>query len=85
MLIVKIGWDKMEMWTYFMGIPLWAVPKLFMCISGKSINIMKYVELKAVDYRMTLNEQFEYSPEELKELFLMRQQLEDEVGIKRQS
>lgn len=84
-LIVKVGWDKMEMWTYFMGIPLWAVPTFFMCISGKSINIMKYAKLKAVDYRMTLNEQFEYSPEELKELFLMRQQLEDEVGIKRQS
>lgn len=46
---------------------------------------MKYAELKAADYRTMLNEQFEYSPEELNELILMRQQLEKEVGIKRQS
>ncbi len=81
-LIAKVGWDKMEMWTYFMGIPLWIVPNIYMMICGKNINLIEYIKLKADDYRLILNEQFAYSPEELQELILMKTQLEKELGFK---
>ena len=41
-LILKVGWDKMEMWTYLIGLPILLFSNLFFAIKGHSTNLSQY-------------------------------------------
>ena len=74
-LILKVGWDKMEMWTYLIGIPVFVLPNLYIAIKGHSINPNSFVEKICNRYKMKLYEKFDFSETELDELEQMKKQL----------
>lgn len=74
-LILKVGWDKMEMWTYLIGIPVFVLPNLYIAIKGHSINPNSFVEKICNRYKMKLYEKFDFSETELEELEQMKKQL----------
>lgn len=81
-LISRLGWDKMEPWTYLIGAVFIFVPNVYMMIYGKSLNLKKYIEIKRRNYYNSLCKQFAYSQTELDELYSIKKQLEQELGIK---
>ncbi len=75
-LILKVGWDKMEMWTYLIGLPILLFSNLFFAIKGHSINLSHYIEKKCENYQRHLYDKFDFSDNELKELQKMKEQIE---------
>lgn len=75
-MILKIGWDTMEMWTYLIGLPLFLFPNLFFAIKGRSINPTSYIERVCHNYQMQLYEKYDFSDNELDELKKMKEQIE---------
>lgn len=75
-LIVKLGWDRMEMWTYFIGLPCCILPNLYMTIKGKSFKIDDFIEILCQEYEISLYEKFDFSESELEELEKMREQIQ---------
>lgn len=73
-LILKVGWDKMEMWTYLIGIPCFVLPNLYIAIKGHSINPNYFVEKMCNRYKMKLYDKFDFSETELVELEQMKKQ-----------
>lgn len=82
-LIIKIGWDKMEMWTYIIGLPAFILPNLFFMIAGKRISLSGYISTKESSYKHAIYEDYDFSEEELIELYTMRSGLEKELNIQR--
>lgn len=75
-LILKVGWDKMEMWTYLIGLPILLFSNLFFAIKGHSINLSHYIERICGSYQMQLYDKFDFSDNELEELLKMKGQIE---------
>lgn len=75
-MILKIGWDTMEMWTYLIGLPLFLFSNLFFAIKGRSINLTSYIERVCHNYQMQLYEKYDFSDNELDELKKMKEQIE---------
>lgn len=75
-MILKIGWDKMEMWTYLIGLLLFLFPNLFFAIKGRSINLISYIERICHNYQMQLYAKYDFSDNELDELKKMKEQIE---------
>lgn len=75
-LIIKVGWNKMEMWTYLIGLPLFFIPNLFFAIKGKALNISSFIEIMCKRYENSLNEKYDFSQGELSELENMKKQIE---------
>ena len=75
-LIIKIGWETMEMWTYIVGVLCFLIPNLYMAIKGHSLNLNNFIEQCCQDYKVTLFKRFDFSESELKELESIREQLE---------
>ena len=75
-MILKIGWDTMEMWTYLIGLPLFLFPNLFFAIKGRSINLISYIERICHNYQMQLYAKYDFSDNELDELKKMKEQIE---------
>lgn len=75
-LILKVGWDKMEMWTYLIGLPILLFSNLFFAIKGHSINLSHYIEKKCENYQRHLYDKFDFSDNEMKELQKMKEQIE---------
>lgn len=75
-LILKVGWNKMEMWTYLIGLPILLFSNLFFAIKGHSINLSHYIEKKCENYQRHLYDKFDFSDNELKELQKMKEQIE---------
>lgn len=75
-LILNVGWDKMEMWTYLIGLPILIFSNLFFAIKGHSINLNHYIEKKCENYQRHLYDKFDFSDNELKELQKMKEQIE---------
>lgn len=73
-LILKVGWNKMEMWTYLVGIPCFLLPNLYIAIKGHSINPNSFVEKMCNRYKMKLYDRFDFSETELEELEQMKKQ-----------
>lgn len=75
-LIFKLGWDRMEMWTYIIGLPCWFLPNLYMAIKGKSLNIIDFIEILCLKYEISLYGKFDFSESELEELEMMKEQIQ---------
>ena len=75
-MILKIGWDTMEMWTYLIGLPLLLFSNLFFAIKGRSINLTSCIERECHNYQMQLYEKYDFSDNELDELKKMKEQIE---------
>ena len=73
---MKVGWDKMEMWTYLIGLPILLFSNLFFAIKGHSINLSKKKKKKCENYQRHLYDKFDFSDNELKELQKMKEQIE---------
>ena len=75
-LIIKLGWNKMEMWTYILGLPSILISRLYMSIKGKDFSIDSYIENICSRYQQNLYESFDYFPSELKELIERKKELD---------
>lgn len=76
-LIIKLGWNKMEMWTYILGLPSILISRLYMSIKGKDFSIDSYIENICSRYQQNLYESFYYFPSELKELIERKKELDN--------
>ena len=76
-LIIKLGWNKMEMWTYILGLPSILISRLYMSIKGKDFSIDSYIENICSRYQQNLYESFDYFPSELKELIERKKELDN--------
>lgn len=76
-LIFKLGWDKMEMWTYILGLPSILLHRLFISIKGKDFSINPYIENLCSRYEQSLYESFDYYPSQLNELIERKKELDD--------
>lgn len=77
LLVIKIGWDTMEMWTYIIGSIFFIFPNLYIAIKGHSINPNRFIDGLCERFRMKLNEKFDFSESELRELKEMKKQIEN--------
>ena len=75
-LILKVGWNTMEMWTYMIGLPVFLFSNLFFAIKGHSIKLNHYIERICDNYQMQLYDKFDFSDNELEELMKMKEQIE---------
>lgn len=75
-LILKVGWTKMEMWTYLIGLPIFLFSNLYFAIKGRSINLSHYIERICDNYQRELYDKFDFSDVELEELMKMKGQIE---------
>ena len=76
-LIVKIGWNTMEMWTYLIGLPALVFSYLFVAIKGHKWNPNGFIEKACDRYKLHLYEKYDFSEKELDELEKMKEQLEN--------
>lgn len=74
-IVVKIGWNTMEMWTYIVGLLIFIISYLYPAIKGRSFNPNSFVENLCDRYRMQINTKFDFSEKELEELEKMKEQL----------
>ena len=76
-LILKLGWDKMEKWTYVIGLPLLLFSNISFAIYGESINVFKFIDKICDNYKRRLYVEYDFSENELKELERMKQEIQD--------
>ena len=69
-LILKLGWNEMEMWTYIVGLPLFVIPRLYIAIKGRAFCVNAFIDKKCQDYESEMEDQFDYSESKLEELNL---------------
>ena len=79
-LILKLGWDKMEMWTYIIGVPLFVIPRLYIAIKGRSFCINSFIDKKCLDYASELNGLFDFSETKIVELMRIKQEIENKLN-----
>lgn len=75
-LILKIGWDDMEMWTYIIGLPLLFFPNLFFAIKGRAWSISSFIDKMCIRYENALCEKYDFSQRELDELIKKKEEME---------
>lgn len=76
-LIVKVGWNIMEMWTYLVGLPIFLFSNLYIAIKGHSVNPNSFIEKMCDRYKIRLYEKYDFSIKEMEELEKMKEQLEN--------
>lgn len=76
-LIIKFGWDKMEMWTYIIGLPGIILSRLYISFKGKAFSVEPFIENLCSKYEQKLYDEFDYYPSELEELVSQKKELDE--------
>lgn len=78
-LILKLGWNEMEMWTYIVGLPLFVIPRLYIAIKGRAFCVNAFIDKKCQDYESEMEDQFDYSESKLEELKKTKQRIDNSL------
>lgn len=78
-LIIKVGWDTMEMWTYIIGVVLFGIPIIGLLITNKDINPTSLFDaIRKSNYNKQCLK-YSYSDSEIIDLEQMKEKIEEQL------